>query len=82
MQILAIDLGKFKSEAVIFDSETNKHAFTRVSTSPQVIHDLLIEHEPDRLVIEVLRSGPGRGPTLGTGLDVSAVAPSGVDEGG
>lgn len=53
MQILAIDLGKFKSEAVIFDSETRKHFFKRISTTPQVIHDLLIEHEPDRLVIEI-----------------------------
>ncbi len=51
--ILAIDLGKFKSVACIYDTSTTKHRFRTVATSPGELHDLLVEVSPDRLVIEV-----------------------------
>lgn len=53
MKILAIDLGKFKSVACDFHSTTGEHAFVTVPTRPAVLHDLLVDHQPDRLVIEV-----------------------------
>ena len=53
MKILAIDLGKYKSVACDFDSSTNEHVFRKVSTRPDEIHDLLVELEPARVVIEV-----------------------------
>jgi transposase len=52
-RILAIDLGKFKSTACDFNSETNEHMFCPVRTRPQAIHDLIAERSPDRVVIEV-----------------------------
>jgi transposase len=53
MNILALDLGKFKSVACDYDTATSNHEFTTIQTSPQMVHDLLVEREPDRLVIEV-----------------------------
>jgi len=53
MKILAIDLGKFKSVACDYDTSSGEHAFTTLPTRPAAMHDLLIEHEPDRVVIEV-----------------------------
>lgn len=52
-RILAIDLGKFKSVACNLDTQTNKHEFTKLPTRPQALHDLIVEQEPDRVVIEV-----------------------------
>jgi len=52
-QILAIDLGKFKSVPCSYDSETADATFRTIRTCPQEVHDLLIELQPDRLVIEV-----------------------------
>ena len=53
MKILAIDLGKFKSVACDFDSTTTEHEFTTLPTRPAAMHDLLVEREPDRVVIEI-----------------------------
>lgn len=53
MHILAIDLGKYKSVACDFDSVTQAHAFTKVRTRPQTLHDLIVARQPDRVVIEV-----------------------------
>jgi transposase len=53
MRILAIDLGKHKSVACDFESVGNDHAFVKVRTRPQELHDLMVEREPDRVVIEV-----------------------------
>lgn len=52
-RILAIDLGKFKSVACDYCAGTGVHTFTTLLTRPQAMHDLLVEHSPDRLVIEV-----------------------------
>ena len=53
MKILALDLGKFKSVACDYEAETGKHRFISVATTPQAVHDLIVEHEPDRVVIEI-----------------------------
>ena len=50
--ILAIDLGKFNSVACRYDAATNAHAFQTIATSPAAVHDLLIDANPQLLVIE------------------------------
>ncbi len=51
--ILAIDLGKFKSVACLYTAESSDPVFQTVQTRPQVFHDLITEHDPQRVVIEV-----------------------------
>lgn len=51
--ILALDLGKFKSVACDFDVETARHAFTTLPTTPMAMHELFAERSPDRVVIEI-----------------------------
>jgi len=46
MKILALDLGKFKSVACVYDTHCLQHRFETVATSAQALHDLLVEHEP------------------------------------
>ena len=53
MIILACDLGKFKSVACIYDTQTHKQMFETIKTSHQEMHDLIVKHEPDRVVIEI-----------------------------
>jgi transposase len=53
MKILAIDLGKFKSTACVFEAAIGKHAFTTIHTVVAEMHDLLALHQPDRVVIEI-----------------------------
>jgi transposase len=53
MKILAIDLGKFKSVACVYESSTGEHSFTTISTKLSAIHDLLATHQPQRVVIEI-----------------------------
>jgi len=52
MKIVAMDLGKFKSVVCEYDSKSGKHAFRTIRTAPQEVHDVLVEMEPDRVVIE------------------------------
>ena len=58
MKILAIDLGKFKSVACVYESASGEHTFLTVATKPSAIHDLLTTHRPERVVIEI---GPAAG---------------------
>jgi transposase len=53
MKILALDLGKFKTVACEYEAETARHRFATVATTPQALHDLIVELEPDRVVIEI-----------------------------
>jgi transposase len=53
MKILALDLGKFKSVGCFYDTHSLQHRFETVTTSAAALHDLLVEHEPDRVVIEI-----------------------------
>lgn len=57
MHILAIDLGKHKSVACDFDTLTQTHTFTTLATRPQVLHDLIVARQPDRVVIETGNQG-------------------------
>ena len=52
MRVLAIDLGKFKSIACDFDTVSRQGQFTKIGTTPQQLHDLIVERAPQR-VIEV-----------------------------
>lgn len=53
MNILAMDLGKSNTVICNYDSETGKHQFGKVKTTPQEIHDLIAENSPDRVVFEI-----------------------------
>jgi transposase len=44
-RIFALDLGKFNSVACIYERATHEHRFASVQTTPQRIHDLLVEHQ-------------------------------------
>ncbi len=44
-RILALDLGKFNSVLCVYDPATHDHRFVSVQTSPQTIHDLLVNHQ-------------------------------------
>ena len=50
--ILALDLGKFKSVACVYEPASGTHRFETITTCPSAVHDLLIEVMPSRLVIE------------------------------
>lgn len=65
MKILAIDLGKMKSVACDYESETAAHRFETVRTEPAILEDLLRRLRPDRVVIEV-------GPAAGWITDLAA----------
>ena len=52
-RIVAIDLGKFKSVACVYESEDASATYATVRSTPGAIHDLLVELEPDRVVIEI-----------------------------
>jgi len=53
MKILAVDLGKRKSIACLYHTETSEHRYKTLPTIPRAIHDLVMEFEPDRVVIEI-----------------------------
>lgn len=58
MRILALDLGKSKTSAYLRDHEQHQQIHRTVSTGPTLLHDLLVELEPDRVVFEI---GPSAG---------------------
>jgi transposase len=53
MNILALDLGKFNTVYCDYVCETGEHKFGKVKTTPQAIHDLIVDKEPGRVVMEV-----------------------------
>ena len=53
MRILALDLGKFKSVACVYDAATAEHEFRTVETLFLEIDKLIEETKPDRVVIEI-----------------------------
>lgn len=67
--ILAIDLGKRQSVTCSYDLQTHEHTFAKVPTTPAAMHDLLVQTEPDRLVIEV-GSQAGWMHDLATALEI------------
>jgi len=65
MKILAIDLGKVKSVACDYASDTGEHVFETCRTAPEVLEELFFRRRPDRVVIEV-------GPSAGWISDLTA----------
>ncbi|GAJ08623.1 unnamed protein product, partial [marine sediment metagenome] len=53
MNILALDLGKFKTVFCDYNSSNGEHEFGKVKTTPKEVHDLIVSREPDRVVLEV-----------------------------
>lgn len=52
MQILAIDLGKFKSVACLFDTDRQEAQYKTISTTAAAIEQLLHQTQPNKVVIE------------------------------
>ena len=53
MRILALDLGKYKSVACEYEAETGRHKFATIATNPKALHDLIVDREAQRVVIEI-----------------------------
>jgi len=53
MNILAMDLGKNKTVVCYYNSQNGKHKYGKLKTTPQQIHDLIVEKLPDRVVFEI-----------------------------
>lgn len=71
MKILAIDLGKNKSVACIYDAESGAARFLKVPTGIPAIQSLLRGHCPDRVVIEICPSAGWVGDlVLAEGLEL------------
>ena len=56
MKIVAIDLGKVKSVACDYATETGEHVFETCRTTPEALEEMLVRRRPDRVVIEVCPS--------------------------
>lgn len=52
-KILAIDLGKFKSVACLFNTADGEYSYRTLPTAPAQFHDLFQSEAPDRVVIEI-----------------------------
>jgi len=50
---LSLDLGKFKTVAGDYESETGRHGFATVLTTQKALHDVIVDREPDWVVIEI-----------------------------
>jgi transposase len=72
--ILALDLGKFKSVGCTYQTSDGSHQYRTICTTPTAMHDLIVDVQPDRVVIEV---GPAAGwvkdlcETLGIAIQIA-----------
>ncbi|MFA9478890.1 hypothetical protein ACERK3_11360 [Phycisphaerales bacterium AB-hyl4] len=53
MRILALDLGKTKSVACVYEGTGDEAVYRSVRTGPASLHELVVELEPDRVVFEI-----------------------------
>jgi len=53
MDILAMDLAKNKTVVCFYNSESGEHKYSKIKTTPQQVHDLIVEKSPDRVVFEI-----------------------------
>jgi len=53
MKILALDLGKSKTMACVYDAVTGDHVYRTIRTVPDVLQDLIGAVRPDRVVLEI-----------------------------
>ena len=51
MNILAMDLGKYKTVFCDYNVADGEHTFGAVKTTPKDIHDLIVDKEPDRVAV-------------------------------
>jgi transposase len=58
MSILAVDMGKSKSVACIYQKVDGEHRFQTITTTPSAVLDLMERVRPERVVIEI---GPAAG---------------------
>lgn len=52
-KILAVDLGKFKSVACVFNTADGEYSYRTLPTTPADLQDLFTSETPDRVVIEI-----------------------------
>lgn len=78
MRIVSVDLGQSKSVACVLESSEADPVYLTIPTTRQAIHDLLAEHEPERLVVEI---GPSAGwvhdLAVSLGVEVQVANPNG-----
>lgn len=79
MRILALDLGKYKTVACDYEAETGRHRFATVLTTPKALHDLIVDREPGRVVIEIC-SIAGRVSDLVRALGIELQVANTTDE--
>src|SRR5260370_7127847 len=53
MRIMSLALSKYKTVACEYEAETGRHQFATVLTTQKALHDLIVDREPDRVVIEI-----------------------------
>ena len=53
MNILALDLGKYKTVFCEYNSANSEHNFGKINTTPQDMHDMFVDKDPDRVVMEI-----------------------------
>jgi transposase len=63
MSILAVDLGKSKSVACVFEPSSGEHQFETIASTPAAVLGIIEREKPQRVVIEV-------GPTAGWVCDL------------
>jgi transposase len=53
MKILSLDMGKFKTVWLVYvTGGAGAQQYGKIATGPSEVHDLLVEHQPDQLVLE------------------------------
>jgi transposase len=57
MKILALDLGKFKSVACLYESGSAKCSFQTIRTTPSEVRELVLQAMPNQLVFEICSFG-------------------------
>src|SRR3954471_9538929 len=53
MKILALDLGKYKTVACEYEAESGGHRFHTCLTTPAALQRLVLQVQPDQVVIEI-----------------------------
>jgi transposase len=53
MKILALDLGKYKTVACEYEAESGRHRFHTSLTTPAALQQLVLQVQPDQVVIEI-----------------------------
>ena|SRR5215213_430698 len=53
MKILALDLGKYKTVACEYEAESGQHRFHTSLTTPTALQQLVLQVQPDQVVIEI-----------------------------